>query len=214
MEGLHNFYPHPHTGLAAAYVARQNALLHRNGLRAGLFLSGRQGRRAPMHEGLPTVEAWRDLAPARAAAPALATGCDFLILSESRPSRKEMEDLVAAVQAWEAEGHAATPTGPSPEPAAASLLFHVKPAAAAGASGRAVLEMLWTRPLSNRPDPPAGTLCVDNELYGRYQGEVEIVTVPRPADRRTNVLGHLGPEALPSLQAVGPGTSFRLLPEA
>ena len=61
---------------------------------------------------------------------------------------------------------------------------------------------------------PAGTLCVDNELYGRYQGEVEIVTVPRPADRRTNVLGHLGPEALPSLQAVGPGTSFRLLPEA
>ena len=58
---------------------------------------------------------------------------------------------------------------------------------------------------------PIGTLCVDNDRYGRYKGEVEILLTPRPADPRTNVLGRTAPEDAGKLRAVGPGTSFRLL---
>jgi uncharacterized protein len=163
VEGLHNFYPHRYTGLSLDYVRQQNHLLHRYGAHAGMFLAGRHGRRPPLKEGLPTVEAWRDREPADVAEAAWQAGCDFLLLSESRPSREEMERLAAkkpVLSPKEAVRETDTVT-----PLSGPLVFHVKPwpdpgSSAATAQPVRLLDRLLDRPLSNRPDPAEACIRV------------------------------------------------------
>ena len=259
LEGLHNFYPHRYTGLSLDYVRRQNDLLHRYGAAAGLFLAGRHGRRSPLREGLPTVEAWRDREPAEAAAAARDAGCDFLLLSESRPSRQEMENLAAAWQQGPIrETHTVTPEPDAPFQAGSGipLVWHVEPwpeekketARADGLQDRSpsqLLSRLLDRGLTNRPDPaaacirvaegrdlfrgleirprktpaaafsgsvwPVGTLLVDNLLYGRYQGETQILLQPRPAETRSTPVGRIAEADRDQLARLGPGAPFRLI---
>ena len=56
IDGQHNFYPRPHTGLSSETVQRQNALLHRHDIPAGVFAASQTGRRGPLYAGLPTME--------------------------------------------------------------------------------------------------------------------------------------------------------------
>ena len=56
VEALHNFYPHPHTGISVPYFLKQNALLRRYGIPSGAFVASQAGKRGPLHEGLPTLE--------------------------------------------------------------------------------------------------------------------------------------------------------------
>ena len=56
IDGQHNFYPRPHTGLSSETVQRQNALLHRHNMTAGAFAASQAGKRGPLYAGLPTME--------------------------------------------------------------------------------------------------------------------------------------------------------------
>ena len=56
IDGLHNFYPRPHTGLDLDYFKAQTDLLHAYGLSVGAFVPSQSGQRAPLYEGLPTLE--------------------------------------------------------------------------------------------------------------------------------------------------------------
>lgn len=56
VSALHNFYPHPHTGLSEEYLLRQNRLFHRYGIPVGAFAASQAGKRGPLREGLPTLE--------------------------------------------------------------------------------------------------------------------------------------------------------------
>lgn len=38
---------------------------------------------------------------------------------------------------------------------------------------------------------PIGTVTIDNNRYGRYQGEVQITKTDLPADEKVNVIGHV-----------------------
>ena len=56
IDSLHNFYPRPHTGLALDYFKSQTDRLHAYGLSVGAFAASQAGPRAPLYEGLPTLE--------------------------------------------------------------------------------------------------------------------------------------------------------------
>lgn len=57
--GWHNFYPRPGTGLTREHYLSQSRLVTRRGLRLLAFVPGETSRRAPLHQGLPTMEAHR-----------------------------------------------------------------------------------------------------------------------------------------------------------
>ena len=56
IDSLHNFYPRPHTGLALDYFKTQTDRLHACGLSVGAFVASQAGQRAPLYEGLPTLD--------------------------------------------------------------------------------------------------------------------------------------------------------------
>ena len=57
--GWHNFYPRPGTGLSREYYLAQSELFTARGLPLLAFIPGETSRRAPLHLGLPTLEAHR-----------------------------------------------------------------------------------------------------------------------------------------------------------
>lgn len=95
VEALHNFYPHPHTGLSEAYFQKQNGLLHRYGVKVGAFVPSRKGCRGPLYEGLPTMEKDRHRAVRLAARHALLLGADAVYMGDDGPSEDELRQLAA-----------------------------------------------------------------------------------------------------------------------
>ena len=53
-----------------------------------------------------------------------------------------------------------------------------------------------------------GTITIDNETAGRYQGELDLMMNTLPADPRVNVCARIAPEDLPLLYCISPGRKF------
>ena len=58
-----------------------------------------------------------------------------------------------------------------------------------------------------------GMLTVDNDRFGRYSGEVQLIKTDRPADERVNCIGKLTPESMQILPLIGPETRVYLTPK-
>ena len=67
----------------------------------------------------------------------------------------------------------------------------------------------------NATTHPIGAVTIDNEGYGRYMGELQIIRVPQPSDPRTNVAAMIDESECNLLQYITPGRkfSFRFAPE-
>ena len=265
IEGQHNFYPRPHTGLSAETIQRQNALLHRHDLLTGAFISSREGRRGPLYAGLPTMESLRNIMPADAAPILTALGCDTLIIGDSRPSYTELrllsdpETLFKAdarysrkalppKREWQPDTYLPLPIRILTDiPEIRQLLSHSftnRPDPAADCiraqESRILAQSLDIQPEQNEkklmienagkstdvfsgPQTlhsgnfsdllPIGTVILDNNSYGRYKGELQILTVAQNRDPRSNVVAQIKKEGLPLLSLISAGTPFRFIYE-
>lgn len=93
VDGLHNFYPRPHTGLDRDYFIAQTNLLQSYGLSVGAFIASSEGRRAPLSEGLPTLEEHRRQPVSLAARHLAALGLQSVFIGDDRPSLTELREL-------------------------------------------------------------------------------------------------------------------------
>lgn len=66
-------------------------------------------------------------------------------------------------------------------------------------------------PLNAGLPRPAGTITLDNSLYQRYQGELQITRTDLPPDPRVNVLGRLSAMEQLLLKYIKPNTKFRFI---
>ena len=57
-----------------------------------------------------------------------------------------------------------------------------------------------------------GTITIDNENYGPYQGELQILRDEQPADSQVNVVARIIPEELTLLEWLTPGKMFSFQP--
>ncbi|WP_071460883.1 DUF871 domain-containing protein [Bacillus massilinigeriensis] len=62
----------------------------------------------------------------------------------------------------------------------------------------------------NTTERRAGSITVDNERYGRYQGEIQIAKRDLPRDERVNVIGSVIDADLPLLPFIGGGQKFKI----
>ncbi|MBA4493647.1 MupG family TIM beta-alpha barrel fold protein [Paenactinomyces guangxiensis] len=207
-EAWHNFYPRPETGLSAEFVRRQNRDLKEMGIsRIGAFIPGAKGRRAPLYEGLPTLEEHR--------------GCEGRQAAAELFYRDEVDEVLIG--------------DPDDDMALIDtlsvLVRDVIPLRVKELERSYDWSDWWGLEHKNRPDPspcvirsglmrgkrvPAGValprrkgaVTVDNEKYGRYMGELHICKTDLPADEKTQVIGQVIPEDLPLLSLLGPGQRF------
>lgn len=211
VEALHNFYPHPHTGLSEGYLFQQNTLFHEAGIPVGAFVASQAGRRGPLEEGLPTLEQDRHREVSLAARQLAALGTDAVYIGDDGPDRQELEALARlsgdvlelTLQVWE------------PRPLYKILAGHVyetRPDEAEEVIRTVNSRTLWKE--AEIPEFPfrrchAGDVTLDNPRYGRYAGELEICLTELPADRRVDVLGRIPEEERFLLKYLKGGRKFR-----
>ena len=213
-EAWHNFYPRPETGLGVEDFQMRNSWLQSEGMKVMAFVPGDGERRGPLFKGLPTLEDHRDRTSFSAYLDLLDSGCvDHIYIGDPSLSERSLEQLSS-----HAEGVFllnAIPAFPD-APAALPGSDHTNRQDAARDVIRSAESRMNTnvgdRPITpaNTATRPVGSVTIDNSLYGRYQGELQIMKRDLPADEKVNVIGRVIEEDMPVLRHVKGGDVFRI----
>ncbi len=218
IDALHNFYPREGTGLSEEFFCKKNSLLHRAGIKIGAFVPSSQGRRrSPLQAGLPTLEEHRQYTTDLASRHLAALEVDFIIISDSLPTNEELQQLAMLGKDKEPIVHIKARLH-SKNPEIARLLS--QPLTARLDEARDAIRAQEGRPLvkkmelsispENTIERKSGDITLDNEGYGRYMGELQILKNPLPPDPRTNIVATVLPEEIFLLKYIPPGRRFQL----
>jgi uncharacterized protein len=214
VEAWHNFYPRPETGLNLEFLIERNVMLKSKGITTMAFIPGNERLRGPLFEGLPTLEQHRYAPPALAAAQLKLSGFTDKILigdpSAKEDTLKELSLINKEVIPLTIDLYAGSDC--------TSLLTSIHTNRMDPA--RDVIRSVESRSYAqkgvriapfNQIKRSIGAVTVDNELYGRYSGELQIVKNELSKDDKVNVIGKVIPEHLPLIQEIKAGGKFQLL---
>ncbi|PHG46661.1 DUF871 domain-containing protein [Bacillus wiedmannii] len=212
VEAWHNFYPRPETGLAKSFLQKQNEYLHECGIKTMAFIPGDDEKRGPLYEGLPTLEKQRNMRPLEAYLELVQhCGVDKVLIGDISGGVESVQEIASASR---------------------GIIPLRYKSFICDKEALKVVERVHT----NRLDPARdvirsvesregnkvilkpmhtiarkkGSITIDNELYGRYAGEMQVVTHDLPKDEKVNVVGMVVEEDLSLLPYVGAGKMFQL----
>ena len=210
---MHNFYPRPETGLDDDYLARTTEALQNAGLKVLAFIPGDRERRGPVYEGLPTLEAHRTVLPSAAFVDlAVRFGMDGIFLADPGISATELR----RIERYCREQVICLPA----ELAPAYEWLYDQVLTCRVDSPRRMIRVLEAREYSCKgavvaPDNCTrrlrGAVTVDNENYGRYTGEIEIIRSDLQEDSRVNVIGRIPENAQLLMDCIKGGQKFVLV---
>ncbi|PGM58590.1 cell surface protein [Bacillus cereus] len=212
VEAWHNFYPRPETGLAKSFLQKQNKYLHECGIKTMAFIPGDGEKRGPVYEGLPTLEKHRHMRPLEAYLE-LVQECDVdkVLIGDISGSLESVQEIASVsggiipvrYQSFMNDSNAV------------QLIERVHTNRLDPA--RDVIRSVESREENNVVLQPVntmlrkrGSITIDNELYGRYAGEMQIVINDLPADKKVNVVGMVVEEDVSLLPYIGAGKKFQL----
>ncbi|WP_445492440.1 MupG family TIM beta-alpha barrel fold protein [Niallia sp. 03133] len=200
----HNFYPRVETGLDETFFIEQNKLYNKYAIPVCAFVPGKGQKRGPLFNGLPTLEKHRKWDPFHAAVELLHNGVKHIYIGDPEAGENVLEQLI------QYEKEAIMPIRIECS-YLKEKMYKTRPDAA-----RDVIRLMNTRskatidPLHLAPRPK-GSITMDNVLYGRYQGEIQITKTDLPLDERVNVIGRVVKEDLHLLDYIKPGQSIHFL---
>ncbi|MGM0901577.1 MAG: MupG family TIM beta-alpha barrel fold protein [Bacillota bacterium] len=202
--GWHNFYPRVETGLSEDFFTQQNELYKRYNIPISAYIPGAGEKRGPIGEGLPTLENHRDTDPFLAALELFQSGVDEVYIGDPDHGHGLLEKLMRMASestvALRVEG-GFTHCGQ----------YQLRPDLS-----RDVLRFMNTRNTESvvpkqTVSRTAGSITMDNDLYGRYRGEIQITLRDLPADKRVNVIGKVTAEDVQLLSSLKPGMLIELV---
>lgn len=210
---MHNFYPRPETGLDEDYLMETTQALRAAGLKVLAFIPGDETLRGPVYEGLPTLEAHRNVLPSAAFADlSVHYQMDEIFLADPGLSETEAqrircfcENNVLCIPAQLAPDYehlydqVMTCRVDSPK-----RLIRVLESREYSCKGAVVAP-------KNCKDRHPGAITIDNENYGRYTGEIQIIRSGLKADSRVNVIGQVPDNAHLLLDCIKGGQKFKLV---
>lgn len=201
MYACHNYYPKVLTGLSKNYVKETNMRIHSYGMKTIGFIMGDDDLRGPLHEGLPTVEDMRnkdilyntlimynDLK------------CDVVIIGDFGLSDESLIKLNELKN-----GYISIPCELADDYAYLCDCIHHNRKDYSEYSIRSVESRANSKcnnPPYNCVDRNIGDLCLSNDLFLRYSGELEIMKKNISKDERVNVIGHVDKEHIKYLNYI------------
>ncbi len=218
VQACHNYYPRPETGLSMDFVVAKAGLLRRYGIPVWAFLPSGCGRRGPLHEGLPTVEQHRWSLISASASAYLATGAaDVLLFGDPFASTEELGvlsrlwlggsiPLRVRLAPGVTEEERAIVFGGRHRNRTDAAELAVRSSTSRGYAGKG--PAIGPRMCAARP---AFTVTIDNHLYLRYSGELQITAADLPPDTRVNVVGRVVEEDWDLLRMLGPDAEFHFV---
>ncbi len=188
-----NFYPKRHTGHDIEFVKRVTTFCKIQGIAVSAYVPSKSGLRPPMYEGLPTVESHRLMPLALAIEELKVAGVGGIIFGDSYASLKELKQLDDAccdavllpIKVYDGFNDLA--------------LFN-EPYAIRIDKNSELLRVSSTRTIHriepfHTVDRKPMDVTIDNSMFLRYAGELNIVLKNLEADKRVNVIGQV--EATP-----------------
>lgn len=210
MDALHNFYPRVGTGISEECMREKNDILNQRGIKVSAFVQSNNRKRGPLKDGLPSLEDHRGVEVREAANHLFALGNQYVFIGDSLPSQKELEDLSSL------------------KPDFVELLIELKDHsditlrllkeiytqrtdeardAIRASESRLILKGEKIKPF-NTVDKNYGDITIDNELYMRYMGELQILKTSQKADYRTNVVASIAKNHVYLLKYIDGGKKF------
>lgn len=210
---MHNFYPRPETGLDEELLRDTTKALQAAGLKVFAFIPGDALRRGPLHEGLPTLEEHRDLLPSAAFADmCIRFGMDGVFLGDPGLSEAESQRISRYCR----ENILSIPADLHPD------YHHLygKVFTCRVDSPKWLVRFQESRQYScpgesvkagNCLERTRGCITIDNENYGRYSGEIQMIRSDLKADSRVNVIGLVAENAMLLMDCIKGGQKFTLV---
>lgn len=213
MEAWHNYYPRPETGLAKESFIEKNKWLKTLGFSVMAFTPGDEKLRGPLFQQLPTLEKHRNQHPL-AGAIELLQHCyvDDVYIGDPAISIQTMSQFQHYFQEDIMQLHILK----TPETAYEALILgqHMNRLDDAEAVIRSA-DARFRERVTISPEPSLtrtkGSVTIDNELYGRYMGEIQITKKDLPSDEKVNVIAKVSTEDLSLIDWIGPGQHFQLV---
>jgi uncharacterized protein len=209
-EAWHNFYPKPYTGISKHALSERNALFHRYGIQTMAFIPGDERLRGPLEERLPTIEDHRKSTPLYAALELKGLGTDKICVGDISITDQTLDEFISLTE--------------QVIPIYASLnesfehfynTVHTNRLDAAeyvirSATSRET-DILYEPVPSSEQLFKKGAITIDNSLYGRYAGELQICLEDLPANKKVNLAGTVEKDSQSLLRFIGPGQKFTFL---
>ncbi|TWT25370.1 DUF871 domain-containing protein [Planomicrobium sp. CPCC 101110] len=216
VEAWHNFYPRPETGLDAEEFVRVNQWLKREGLTVMAFVPGDGKRRGPLFQGLPTLEDHRHSSPFSAYLDLLKTGSvDKILIGDPAISEESMAQFALYDQGVVQLRAEAFISDPPLLERLAAVQTNRRDAARDCVRSIESREYGLTGPHAAAPENTIerlrGSVTVDNEKYGRYQGEIQLTKRDLQADEKVNVIGRIIEQDRPLLASIQGGVKFQII---
>lgn len=206
---LHNFYPRLYTGLNKEHFIRINKELKSLGLRVAAFVQGDVKLRGPVFEGLPTLEKHRGVHPYVACVELLDSYVDDVFIGDNEASMDSIkmmidyqDNTVLTLKAVLDDEYCELYN--KDIPIRRDITDHIIRLS----FGRGYYHDVKQKNTLNRS---CGSITIDNNLSGRYVGEMNIVRHDIPSDGKVNIIGHIYPEYLNLLKYVKRDTVIRFV---
>ncbi len=201
IEGWHNFYPRPETGLGRENFNKINERLREAGFKRMSFIPG-DVKRGPLYEGLPTLEAHRHWSPFAAWLDLYSQkAVDTVIVGDPQLSEESLQQLALFQQQGVILLRAKACVEDPPiidkqcnRPDEARDVIR-------SVQSREIAQQMKQKVKPNQTtERLLGTITMDNERYGRYQGEIQLTKRDLQADDKVNVIGRVIEEDRPLLE--------------
>ncbi|MGH1054668.1 DUF871 domain-containing protein [Bacillus paranthracis] len=212
VEAWHNFYPRPETGLAKSFLQQQNQYLHECGIKTMAFIPGDGEKRGPLYEGLPTLEKHRNMRPLEAYLELVQhCGVDKVLIGDISGSVESVQEIASASRGIIPLRYKSFITDNEVLKVVEQVHTNrLDPA-------RDVIRSVESREEHKVILQPMhtitrkkGSITIDNELYGRYAGEMQVAIHDLPVDEKVNVVGMVVEEDISLLPYVGAGKMFQI----
>lgn len=197
---LHNFYPRLYTGLNKEHFVQINKDFKSLGLKVAAFVQGDVKLRGPVYEGLPTLEKHRGVHPFVACVELLNSYVDDVYVGDNEASIESIKMMInysknsiISLKAILDEEY--NDLYDKEIPIRRDITDHLIRLS----FGRGHYKDIKQHRTLNRLK---GSITIDNNLSGRYVGEINIVKDTVPADGKINIIGHIYPEYLEILNYI------------
>ena len=207
----HNYYPKPYTGLDLNDVRDINKTLKSFGYTVSAFVPGDKTFRGPLNLGLPTIEDHRktkddlvaNMMDLYGAYTDIVMVGDVDISDDNWNRLHDLSDGYIRLHATFYDGAGASRISGN--------INHERPDSSPyiirSQESRAYFKDI-NIPAVNTIECTEGTICISNDEYLRYKGEIEICRTRRPADSKVNVIGQIVPDDLKYLPYIKNGMGF------
>ena len=210
---LHNFYPREGTGLNVKKLQQQNELLHKYNISVGAFIPSYNKARSPIKKGLPTLEIHRYQTASLAMRHLKLLGIDSIFIGDSLPTEDEIQELANLTDEYILLKAKKLTQNKYILKTLQQSTFTARLDEADGAirtqESRALFKQIYICPEYIAPRE-IGSITLDNALYARYAGEMQIITHAQKKDNKINTIAKLLDSELILLPYIKPNSKFKI----